>query len=69
MNNFKVRLKKRALNKNTQVHDAPNAYMRTFKEMPSVDNTGPEHAGRINPYDLFSHYTADIIREDIVFTR
>ena len=42
-----------------------------FIERPSdeYDIVGVDKGKRINAFDLFSIFTADIIREEIVFTR
>lgn len=64
-----MRLKRKTLSRNTLHKDASNAHIQPFKEMPSINGTGLEAAGRMNAHDLFSHYTADVIREDIVYAR
>lgn len=69
MNNFRKRLKRKALRKNVQITNAINAFIQPFKELPSVIKTGQESADRINAHDLFSLYTADIIKEDVIFAR
>ncbi|HQW44785.1 MAG: hypothetical protein IPP02_15990 [Chitinophagaceae bacterium] len=69
MNNFRKRLKRKALKKNVEIKQAINTLIQPFKEMPSLNNTGRDNAERINAHDLFSLYTADIIKEDIVFVR
>lgn len=68
MNNFEINSKRKSSNKNVQSGDAVNSYIQPFKEMPSV-NTEQESAGRINAHDLFSYYTAEIIKEDIIYAR
>jgi hypothetical protein len=40
----------------------------TFKERPSVEHKGNK-SGQIDAADLFSLFTANIIREQVVFTR
>ena len=42
-----------------------------FKERPSVDSPGskPEKTDQINAADLFSFFTANIIKEQVLFTR
>ena len=52
-----------------EIKQAINTLIQPFKEMPSLNNTGRDNAERINAHDLFSLYTADIIKEDIVFVR
>lgn len=69
MKNIKIRLKRKTLNRTMQLKEAINAHIQPFKEMPSVNGTGLERAGRMDAHDLFSHYTADVIREDIVYAR
>ncbi len=69
MNNFRKRLKRKALKKTVEIKEAINTYMQPFKEMPSLNNTGIESTDRINAHDLFSLYTADIIKKDIVYAR
>ena len=69
MRNVKMRLRRKALNKSAQVKEAINAYVQPSKEMPSVNNPEQESADRINAHDLFSYYTADIIKEDTIFAR
>ncbi len=61
MNRSEVRLKRKALGKNGQV--------QFFKEMPSTDKSENGSPERINAHDLFSLYTADIIKEDVIFSR
>ncbi len=67
MENFKIRMKRKAFKNNVQIKDAVGTFIQPYKELPSDNNL--EDSGRINPHDLFSHYTANIIREDIMFTR
>lgn len=69
MNNFRKRLKRKALKKTVKIKDVINTYMQPFKEMPSINNTGKGIPDRIDAHDLFSLYTADIIKEDIIFAR
>ncbi|HOY18405.1 MAG TPA: hypothetical protein PLC89_13955 [Haliscomenobacter sp.] len=69
MKNFKMRLRRRAVHKNAQIKEAVHASIQPSKEVPSVNNTDQENADRINAHDLFSHYTADIIKEDTIFAR
>lgn len=63
------RLKRRALKKNVEIKNAINTFIMPFKEMPSVNTTGKENSDRINAHDLFSQFTADIIKEDVIFAR
>ena len=62
-------MKRKALKKRVEIKDAINTHMQPFKEMPSLNNTGRENAERINAHDLFSFYTADIIKQDIIYAR
>jgi hypothetical protein len=63
------RLKRRALKKNVEIKEAINTLIMPFAELPYVNTTREENADRINAHDLFSMYTADIIKEDVVFAR
>jgi len=69
MNTLKTSLKRKALQINGEIKDAIETFIQPFKEVPSANNTGQETAERINAHDLFSFYTADIIKEDIIFSR
>ncbi|WP_373550069.1 hypothetical protein [Haliscomenobacter sp.] len=69
MKNFKLGLKRKALNKDVQRKDAVNASVQPSKEVPSINNKAQVNADRIDAHDLFSHYTADIIKEETVFFR
>jgi hypothetical protein len=69
MNNFKKGLKRKSLKENVEINNPINSFIHPFKEMPSSNNRGKESADRINAHELFSLYTADIIKEDIIFTR
>ena len=69
MNSFRNILKRKVLRKQVQIKEVLNKYIQPFKEMPSTNDIGPESPDRINAHDLFSLYTADIIKEDIVFIR
>lgn len=75
MKNIISRLKRKFFTKAIDpIKDTMNAYIQPFMQKPSsnlfgigsVDNTNEES---INAHELFSHYTADIIKEEIVFTR
>ena len=65
MNNFKMKLKIKSLNKK----GTTNTYIQPFTQMPSVNNIGLESTERMDAHDLFSHYTVEIIKEDIVYAR
>lgn len=69
MDNFKIRLKRKAFRSTVQIKDAENSFIQPYKEMPSGNTFGQNIPDRMNPHDLFSHYTAIIIREDVIFTR
>ncbi len=69
MNNYKTRLKVKSFNNSTPAKDTANGHIQPFKQMPSGNNTGQESVDRINAHDLFSHYTAEIIKEDVIFIR
>lgn len=69
MKNFKLGLKRKALHKDAQIKDTVNASVQPVKEVPSLHNAGQENVDRINAHDLFSLYTADIIKEETVFFR
>ena len=69
MNRFMKRLKKRALKKNVEIQQAINTFILPFTEMPSFSTTRGDNEERINAHDLFSQFTADIIKEDVVFAR
>jgi hypothetical protein len=40
-----------------------------FKEKPSLELSDPTQKAEMNPSQLFSFFTADIIKEDIEFVR
>lgn len=69
MKNSKRKLKGKILNKNTPTKDATGIYIQPFREMPSLNSTGQESEDRINAHNLFLLYTADIIKEDTIFSR
>jgi hypothetical protein len=52
-----------------QIHIAVNTMIQPYKELPSENVSNQETGSRINPHDLFLFYTADIIKEDIIFIR
>jgi hypothetical protein len=45
------------------------AGMKPFTERPAEDRIEAKRDNRIGAADLFSLFTADIIREEVVFTR
>ena len=69
MSNYKLSLEKKLVKKNVEIQDVINTFIQPFKQMPSVNNRNIDCPERINAHDLFSFYTADIIKEDIVFVR
>lgn len=69
MNRFMKRLKKRALKKNVEIQEVINTFILPFTELPSFHTTRDDNEERINAHDLFSQFTADIIKEDVVFAR
>lgn len=69
MKNLKLGLKRKALNKDAYNKDVVNASIQPFKELPSVNNQVQVNTDRIDAHDLFSHYTADIIKEETIFFR
>lgn len=69
MPGYQVRLKRKALKKSVHPRDALNTYMQPFKEMPSVNHIDEGGPDQISAHDLFSHYTADIIKKDTIFNR
>lgn len=69
MDNFKIRLKRKAFRSAVQIKDAENSFIQPYKELPSGNNFGQNNSDRMNPHDLFSQYIANIIREDVIFTR
>lgn len=69
MNNFRRKLKRRAFKKTILIKEVVNIFIQPFQELPSLTDMGDMETDRINAYDLFSFYTADIIKEDLVFVR
>lgn len=69
MKKFEKQLKRGALKKSIEIRDVLNSFIQPFKEMPSTNKVGEENTGRISAHDLFSFYTADIIKEDVIFSR
>jgi hypothetical protein len=66
---LKLSSKRSALPNPTAIKMAFNSSDRPFKQMPSKNTDGQNNADRINEHDLFSLYTADIIKEETVFIR
>ena len=69
MNSYMKRLKRRALKKNVEIKDVINTFILPFTEVPSFYTPREENEERINAHDLFSQFTANIIKEDVVFSR
>jgi hypothetical protein len=69
MKNFKQGLKVKASNKEVQNKGVVNTSTQTFKEASSANNEGQLNADRIDAHSLFSHYTADIMKEETIFIR
>ncbi|MCL6258412.1 hypothetical protein M3O96_04890 [Aquiflexum sp. TKW24L] len=67
MENFKIRMKRKAF-KNKVLNKDADSFIQPYKELPSDSKTG-HGSDRINAHDLFSHYTADIIKENVMFTK
>ena len=44
-------------------------FLQPFKELPSTIKMKSEKTERIKAHDLFSLYTANVIKEDIVYAR
>ena len=69
MNHLSKRLKRKVLKKTAQINDAVNSIVLPFKEMPSNNNIVRESDDRINAHELFSLYTGNLIKQDIVYAR
>lgn len=69
MNNFRKRLKRKFCHKNVLIIESTHTFILPFKELPSIITSGEGSFCRIDAHDLFSHYTADIIKEYTVFAR
>lgn len=69
MNVVKKRRKRIMVKDTFQRREGINTFIQPFKELPSVNRTNQEDSGRINAHELFSLYTADIIKEDSIFIR
>lgn len=69
MNRFKMRLKRKPFQKIVQTEEDANAYIQPFQQMPCVGHVPQESVDRIDAHDLFSHYTVEIIKKDIVYGR
>ncbi|MBK9256972.1 MAG: hypothetical protein IPM42_15935 [Saprospiraceae bacterium] len=69
MKRNKMRLKRKSVSNNGHIKGTDNMFIQPFREMPSVVKTGEGSVDRISAHDLFSFYTADIIKEDTIFAR
>lgn len=69
MSHFRKTFSSKTLGRIIEIKESETAFIKPFKEMPSLSNAGQENINRINAHDLFSFYTADIIREDIIYAR
>jgi hypothetical protein len=45
-----------------------HSYIQPFRQMPGTGNASSE-SDRMDAHDLFSQYTSEIIKEDVVFIR
>jgi hypothetical protein len=68
MENLKNKMRNKVSKNKVQIKVAITTLIQPYNELP-CDNNGQDGASRINPHDLFSFFTADIIKEDIVFIR
>ena len=68
MNNSK-RFKRKDYKQNAEIMGCATTYMQPFKEMPSVNMDNSNNTNRINAHELFSLYTANVIKEKIVYNR
>lgn len=69
MNNNKIIFKEKAISETTQIVEAIKTFIQPFTELPQANIMGNGNVDRINAHELFSLYTADIIKEDTVFAR
>jgi hypothetical protein len=60
---------KRKSFKNIQIENNINLSIRPFQERPSEIILGNGYVDRISAHDLFSYYTADIIKKDTIFIK
>lgn len=66
---FGFGIRRKSSNRNVPAENAVDTYIQPFKEMPSSRAGGEDSVDRINAHDLFSLYTADIIKEETMFAR
>ena len=70
MKNFERGLKRKVLNEDAYNEDVANAPTQPFKKASLMNNEAQHlHTDRIDAHRLFSYYTADIIKEETIFTR
>lgn len=69
MNNLKTNIVGNFSLGNIRTNASIDALIQPYKEKPAVNNSEQKNESQINPHDLFLFFTADIIKEDIVFTR
>lgn len=63
------KISSKAFSKKAQIKVMINKLVQPFTELPPVQNPENDNDDRINAHDLFSKFTADIIKEDTMFTR
>ena len=69
MSHFRKSLKKEVLGKTVEINAVVMDFIQPLKELPSTIKMESEKTERINAHDLFSLYTANVIKEDIVYAR
>lgn len=69
MNHLSKYLNGKQINESVEINESFNDFVQSFKEMPSINYSEIDNNARINAHDLFSFYTANIIKEEIVFIR
>jgi hypothetical protein len=69
MNNLKTNITGKASQGNIRTNASIDTFIQPYKEKPSKNISEQKNESQINPHDLFLFFTADIIKEDIVFTR
>ena len=69
---MKKKITNKASNFKSVIRKVIDAQTRPFRQTPSKNQFSPEkteNSGEVEVSDLFSHFTADIIKKDVVFTR
>lgn len=69
MNHYRKILKRNILRKSVAIDEAATSFIQPFKEMPSINKIETDSEDRINAHELFSYYTANVIKQDIVYAR